>query len=92
MVEDVIVKTPIPLEETKETNDFISRAEQAAARLEEANKQREAILEKEKEFQARLTLMGRGQGQIVTPPKDPKEKIKDEVNLMFKQVSPFYPK
>jgi hypothetical protein len=82
------VETPI----TDATVDMISRAEQAAARLEEANKQREEILNKEKEFQARLTLMGRGQGQIVTPPKDPKEIVKDEINQMFKQLSPYSPR
>lgn len=69
---------------------LLQKTEETVRRLEEANQKREELLKREENLIARGLLAGRSEaGTSPPPPKPREEQIKDEVNLMFKDLSPF---
>ena len=78
---------------TKYTENFISKAEAAAARLEEASKRNEEILKRMENLEAKRILSGHSEAGVAPPPQvDPQTQIELEANKYFKQLSPYWKK
>ena len=64
-----------------ETNSLVERADAAAERLETANKERKALLDREEQIMARKTLGGQSEGP--RQPEKPKELTDKEFKDKF---------